>query len=294
MTSRRDWARAALTRALRIRRSAGIGLGSPICPFDLAEQLGVEVWFSDISSMEAMYVCDGRPLILVGSNRPPGRQSYNCAHELGHHVFRHGSKVDQIISENGNSIGRGTQEFAANVFAGFLLMPKTTVTRGFEDRGWRPDGCTPEQAFALANWLGVSYEALITHMTWSLHLLSRNHGDQLLRVHLTEIRTRLGSPDPSSPLVFADRRWKGRAIDVQVGDFILAPSGAIIQDAITERVEHSQPAVLLRAVRPGIGQLLLADGTWSSYIRVARKGYVGRGIYRHLEDPDSDSRNATS
>lgn len=288
MTSRRELAKSALGAALRLRRRAGISLENPLCPFDLAEQLGIEVWFTDITSMEAMYVDADRPSILIAGNRFPGRQAYDCGHELGHHVFRHGSRIDKIIAESGSPQGPSTEEFLANVFAGFLLMPKAAVVRGFRTRGWAVETCSPEQASVVAGWLGVSYAALITHLTWSLALLSREHSGRLMRARLGEIRVALGGPKPSSPLVVVDKHWKGRAIDVRVEDFILAPSGATAEERIVEVLERRGTGVLLRAICPGIGRLLLPDGTWSSYIRVARQGYVGRCIYRHLEDPDGD------
>src|SRR5947209_14102365 len=86
-------AMAAMSAALQLRQSEGFGLWAPVCPYDLAEKLGIEVRFIDLPSMEGMYCKNPNPIILVSSLRPAGRQGFNCAHELGHHVFKHGTHV---------------------------------------------------------------------------------------------------------------------------------------------------------------------------------------------------------
>lgn len=288
MTSRPDLARQALTVALRLRQQAGIAVGSPLCPFDLAEQLGIEVRFTDIASLEGMYAEVERPLILVAADRPAGRQAYTCAHELGHRCFRHGTRVDQLLLD-GRPGGRfDPEEFTADAFAGFLLMPKSAVTRGFVSRGWRPERCAAEQAYVVSGWLGVSYEALLTHLAWSLHLMEQSHAQRLLKARLADIRSRIVGQPVDGHLVVADRRWTGRAIDVSVGEHILAPTGSLIPDGLLDHAGEQASGRLLRAAHPGIGRLISPDGEWSSFVRVARKGYAGRAIYRHLEDPDCD------
>lgn len=288
MTVRADIARRALAAALRVRQQAGIGIASPLCPFDLAEQLGVEVWFTGITSLEGMYVEAQPPLVLVGADRPAGRQAFTCAHELGHRWFRHGTRIDQLVARD-NLTGRlDADEFAADAFGGFLLMPKTTVVRGFAVRGWRPDRCAPEQAYVVAGWLGVSYEALITHLTWSLRLLARTDAERLLRARLADIRSKIAGQDTGGYLVVADRQWSGRTVDVCVGDHILVPGGSLMSEGVVVHAGECAGGRLLQATRPGIGRVIAPDARWSSFVRVMRGGFVGRGTYRHLEDPDCD------
>jgi hypothetical protein len=263
-------------------------VGSPLCPFDLAEQLGIEVRLTDIASLEGMYVEAERPLILVAADRPAGRQAYSCAHELGHRCFRHGTRVDQLLLD-GRPGGRfDPEEFTADAFAGFLLMPKSAVTRGFVSRGWRPERCTAEQAYVVAGWLGVSYGALVTHLAWSLRLMERSHAERLLKARLADIRTTIVGQAVGGHLVVADRKWTGRAIDVCAGEHILTPTGSFIPDGLLEHAGELVGGRLLRAMRPGVGRLFSPGGEWSCFVRVARKGYTGRATYRHLEDPDCD------
>src|SRR5437764_967903 len=83
-----------LTRAGR--RAAGFDLDVPLCVYDLAEGLGVDVWFKAIPRLEGMYVKTPGPSMVVSSLRPAGRQVYTGGHELGHHVYGHGSQIDEV------------------------------------------------------------------------------------------------------------------------------------------------------------------------------------------------------
>src|SRR5262245_50631313 len=96
MKRRADLASRAYREALRLRTRANRPTNVPICPFDLAEQIGIEVRFVGISSLEAVYVHDGTPMILIAADRPPGRQRFSCAHELGHYTFGHGTHLSCI------------------------------------------------------------------------------------------------------------------------------------------------------------------------------------------------------
>ena len=41
--------------------------------------------------------------IFISSLRPTGRQHFTCAHELGHHIFNHGMKIDELVSKKESS-----------------------------------------------------------------------------------------------------------------------------------------------------------------------------------------------
>jgi Zn-dependent peptidase ImmA (M78 family) len=81
-------AKSAAVQALRIRASVHVKPWDAIDIFDLTQQLGVEVRFAKISSMEGMYLRQSAPTILIASERPAGRQRFSCAHELGHHCHQ--------------------------------------------------------------------------------------------------------------------------------------------------------------------------------------------------------------
>src|SRR6266850_654769 len=97
--TRKELAREALAAALQLRTSKGRNLVDPICIYDFAEELQIELRFADIPSLEGMYSNAPRPAIIIGAERPAGRRVYTCGHEIGHHRFGHGTRVDEIRSD---------------------------------------------------------------------------------------------------------------------------------------------------------------------------------------------------
>ena len=81
-------------------------------------------------------------------------------------------------------------------------------------------------------------------------------------------------------------KWTDRAVDMQVGDLLMLPPGTLHEAANLRMVERTESAMLLTATAPGIGRVYRSESDWAAFVRVSRKGYVGRGAYRHWEDPD--------
>ena len=286
MMDKRTLVQHALTTALRLRQKAGVRLTDSLCIYDFAEANGVaEVRFVDIPSLEEFYWKNAR-MILVSSLRPAGRQAYNCAHGFGHHVFGHGECIAAVPSEEAEMRRRiDPNEFLVDCFAAFLLMPSTTVSHAFTSRGWQPKACTPVQVFTVAGSLGVGYATLIQHMRDVLKLISHSHAETLFKTKPKQIRAQLIGNQTSANVVVADVHWTGRPIDLEVGDLILLPPGAQFGGCSLELVENRATGTILRGVAPGEAARVTLDG-WAAFVRVSRRGYVGRNIFRHLEDPD--------
>lgn len=280
-------ARDAIVRAYSVRGDAGLPLDVPVCVFDLATGMGIDVWFKAAPRMEGMYCKDPGPAIVVSSLRPAGRQAYTAGHEVGHHVFGHGTRVDELIGPG----GRGSdleEEFLADCFAGFLLMPKAAVARGFASRGWAPATATPAQMFTVAGWLGVGYDALITHMHASLKMLNQRQASALRKVTPKKIKSQLLGRDWAEELLVADPHWEGRAFDIQVGDAILVPPGVVVEHGCLTTDCNTLFNTVLRGVTPGRGRITDPTTGWAAFVRVSRREYVGRARFRHLEESDDD------
>lgn len=86
--NRRTLATQAMQAAVATRARAKLDQIGPICIYRLCETLGVAVRFNNIN-MEGQRGL--APRIHLSARRPLPRRAYNCAHELGHHVFGHGS-----------------------------------------------------------------------------------------------------------------------------------------------------------------------------------------------------------
>ena len=282
MNDRRAIARQAMAAALRTRLSIGYGLDHAVCVYDLAEKLGVEVRVLDLPSMEGMYTSSSSPTIIVSSLRPSGRRAFTCAHELAHHNRSDGVKIDELV-EQWDKPRFDPKEFGADCFAGALLMPKMAVSRAFAIRGWNMEECTPEQAFMVAGYFGVGYTTLVHHLTSALLVLPHTRAQALQKVSPRRAQSLLLGWQTSQTVVVVDVHWTGRPVDVEVGDLIFVRGGAQSEGACIELSSDVEHGRLFRAAMPGIGRLE-AGTTWSAFVRVSRRDYVGRALYRHWEE----------
>lgn len=254
--------------------------------YDLAERLEVEVRFCEGKSLGGMYARTSN-VIFIPADRPAGRQAFTCAHELGHWFFGHGTRIDEtadleLLDEE------DPKEQLANMFAGYLLMPPWAVKEVFAQRNWKLSSCEPLEVYVAANQLAVGYGTLVHHLQWSLGAISSHHASVLLKVRPKVLRERLvGKPAPPH-LVIADLAWTGVPIDLQVGDSALLPKASIVEGSSVEATGDHNLGVLIRALRPGISRAATPDHTWAVFIRVSRRNFVGRNLFRHLEDPDVD------
>lgn len=275
---------AAARKAHRARTTLQIHPTSALSAVDAAVGLGIEVRFVSISSMEAMYVRGPPPVILVSILRPAGRRNMSCAHEVGHHVFRHGTRIGKYLESN--AYPQSDEETIANAFASFFLMPRGAVAQGFIQRGFEPKDPTALQVYIVAGWLGVGYQALLMQMAYRLKLLPSRRlmalpsNPQVAREQLVRD---VGVTQDVTDIIVVDDHWC-RPIDAQVGDAIVLPKGAIVDGACAV-----QEGAIAYPVRPGIDRIATTDG-WSCFLRVSRKEYVGLATYRHLEDVNAGHR----
>jgi Zn-dependent peptidase ImmA (M78 family) len=104
--------------------------GPPVLPDLIARADGVHVDVLDEEtslSYSGWYKFeDGRPVILYNAREPLTRQRFTIAHELGHHVLRHGERPRDNASSF-SLLAQDPRERAANAFAAELLMPAGAV-----------------------------------------------------------------------------------------------------------------------------------------------------------------------
>jgi len=288
--NRKQLASQAAEVAMRERQLAGYKPWNPVCIYDfVAESCSIEVRFMNLPSMEGMYIRKNpEPLILISSLRPPGRQAYTCAHELGHHVFGHGVRIDEHLLETSSKNTFEPEEFLADCFAGFMLMPRSAVSKAFAVRGWSIDSCKPIQCYTVADWLGVGYTTLINHMNTTLKLISPFQAKELSKLSPKQIRSSYLGRDVAEELVIVDEHWIERSIDIQVGDFIFLPANVQNEGENIQLYQQGTEGTLYCGITPGIGRLYNPDTGWSSFVRVSRRDYTGRSIFRHLEESNDE------
>ena len=286
MNNRRAIARQAMAAALRTRLSVGYGLDHAVCVYDLAAKLGVEVRFLDLPSMEGMYSSASGPTVIVSSLRPPGRWAFTCAHELGHHNRSDGVEIDELV-EQWEKPRIDPKEFAADCFAGALLMPKMAVSRAFAIRGWSMEDCTPEQAFTVAGYFGVGYTTLVHHLRSALQVLPDTREQALLKVSPRKAQSLLLGWQTPQTVVMVDAHWTGRAVDVEVGDLIFIRGGAQSEGGVHGTIVRRGARTTLRG-----GQARNRVTGGQHHVVCLRPGlatrHVGRAVYRHWGEAEDE------
>ena len=283
MRNRKAIARKAIADALSLRLSAERGLDKAICVYDLVRSLGVEVRFLDIPSMEGMYYKSPEPHIILSSLRPAGRRAFTCAHELAHHCRGDSVHVDELVEQWKRPRRFDPKEFAADCFAGALLMPKMAVERAFALHEWPISECTPDQVYAISNYFGVGYTTLIHHLRSTLLLLDDSHAERLLKTSPRQAQALVLGWETSDVVWIVDRHWTGRPIDIEVGDLVFIYGQPVLEGRCVEHVKDAKDGRLICAHQPGLGRLEDGSG-WSAFIRVSRRDFVGRNIFRHQEE----------
>lgn len=269
--------------ALHIRTVVDADLHSPVCVFDVCDQLGVQVRFADIASMEGMYYRGTPARIVIGAKRPLPRRHFSCGHELGHHVFGHGSTIDEL-EEAAATSGWQAEEFLVNAFSAALLMPHVGLKRCLSARGTTADQASPREIFSISCNFGVGYETLINHMAYSTRMITEARAKVLRRSSPKEIREQLLGREVPEPLILLDEYWTATTVDLEVGTFLLVPTGTYFEGTCVAFRHTYGFGELLQAVKPGIGRLFERQSGKCRFVRVSRFQFIGLGKFRHLEE----------
>jgi hypothetical protein len=286
-----DAARNAVRTALGIRQRLGISAKDPACPVDAADRMGVEVRYVSVATLEGLYVGGPVPTIFVAADRPRGRQAMTVAHELAHHVRGDGSPLHTYLQVAPTAPQSLAEERAANLVAAHFLMPRSAVLSGFRSRGFDPTAPTPAQVLIVAGWLGVGYDSLLLQLSSGLGILARPKADAMQQIAARGAREELlqscglhvDELDREADLVLVDPAWRGRPVDLRVGDLAVVPPGSCVRGRAV-----SLASQIVRAHEPGIAQLTLCQDSQAHFVRVMRRGYAGLARYRHLEAAAGD------
>ena len=287
VSTRTQLAKQALEKSLEMREEYSYDFRSPLCVYDLSDCAGVKVQFVNDVSMEGVYAALAKPTILLSSLRPLTRRAFTCAHELGHHVFGHGSTIDEL--RDGFQSGMSSaNEFLADTFAGFILMPAQGVKRAFSTRGLAATTATPEDIYTVASSFGVGYETIIGHLEYALKYIKAPCANIFRKLKLPQIRERILGFKTKEPLVIADRHHAFGTLDAEVGTLVLLPQGTATDSDHIEEVKDTPNGTVFRAIRLGLARVSLASVNWGIVVRVSRKEYAGLAKYRHLEEINGD------
>jgi len=282
-----DLARLALSAAIRVRQNANIPLNESLSIYDLCSAMGIEVRFVNIS-MEGNYIPGQKPQFLISALRPAVRRAFTCAHELGHHVFGHGFRLDELV-EHRPSQNKPPEEFIADCFASSLLMPAVGVRKALAQRSWKPADLTPEQIYTIACDFGVGYETLVTHLSVGMKLIEFDQSQELKKTKLPAIR-RAFVGDFAIPrrLIITDQQSLSSIIECEVGDHLLVDAKVSPQNDSLHTLPSIDGKQLFVAARRGVTSLRTTDGKTFRQIRIMAHQFIGLNRYLYLPDPDED------
>jgi len=273
----------AAKTALEYRLRNGLPLHSPCDIYELIVRQGVELRFMDVKSLEGFYLSDGTAgQINVCAYRPSGLQHFTAAHELGHHVFGHGSTLDPQLDYTERFSSVSAEERLAELFARYLLMPRRAVYQGFKNIGADLKRLRGADIYRVASWLGVGYVSLLNQMRWSLGLLEQSQFDALMKEQPQEIKQALA---PSAGKIGraelwpTDPSWNGSRIHAEIGD-VLTGLGAENSGMFTTLGEGCHQATSV-----GHCTVTLVGGGQAE-VSVCRKEYVGFYQYRYMSEPN--------
>jgi len=273
----------AAKTALEYRVRNGVALDGPCDVYELIVRQGVELRFMEVKSLEGFYLSDGTAgQINVCAFRPAGLQRFTAAHELGHHVFKHGSTFDPQLDYAERFSSVTAEERVAELFARYLLMPRRAVHKGLVNIGANVKNPQPSDIYRVAAWLGVGYTTLIHQMRWSLELLNQTQLEFLLGAKPQAIKQTLAPSIAKfgrSELWPAHASWNGSHIHVEIGDVITGISGG--NEGIVTAVDRAchQASSIGRCVFPLVGG-------GHVQVSVCRKEFVGFYEYRYLPEPE--------
>lgn len=271
--------------SIEARKKAGLDIKSPTNIDRLCEAYGITVRFNDIN-MEGMYVKNPKPRIHVSALRPLSRRIFTCMHELGHHIFNHGSTIDELQNNLSKYQDRPPEEILADSFAAFTLMPTIGIKNAFYVRSLNPETATASEIYAIACNFGVGQSTLVNHMCYSLNMITNKRRDILGKIPPKSIRTELLGTVVQEPLIYVDQHWNAPTLDVEIDTLLLLPHKVIV-DVKMLKPEHELPnGRLFRANATGITRVMIPGSQWATYVRIAKRQYVGLAHYRHLEDED--------
>jgi Zn-dependent peptidase ImmA (M78 family) len=285
-TTRKALVMQGMQASIAARVKAGIDLKTPACIYRLCELHNVTVRFNDIN-MEGMYDRVPKPRIHVSVRRPLTRRTFTCAHELGHHVFGHGSTIDELQEEaSGNN--RPAAEILADAFAAHILMPTLGLRDAFARRGLDPNKASAVQMYGIACNFGVGQSTLVNHLAYGINMISQSQRDRLGRITPKMIRTELLGEPVAPPLVVADEQWTSPVLDLEEGSLLLLPSRVVVDTAMLTPEAQLSSGRLFCAAKCGITRVAVPGTSWATYVRIARREYVGLARFRHLEETVDD------
>jgi Zn-dependent peptidase ImmA (M78 family) len=185
--------------AQRVHARLHTDFDRPIDVFRVVQEEGI--WLSSRPlgpGLYGFYLREGDATgIVVNAEHPEYLQRYTCAHELGHHLLGHSSRIDEESEITGNTTSDRHDEVAAQVFAGNFLMPLQAVNRAQRRLGiGRKQTLGPAEVYAISRELDVSFSAAAWQLVNLSRLTTRQASEMVRSGAAAAKQTMRGGPHP--------------------------------------------------------------------------------------------------
>lgn len=280
---------SAIRKASEIRMKLGYSLYEPINIYDVCSKLEIDVQFVDIN-MEGFYVNNkimdntDYPKILISRLRPFPRRVFTCGHELGHHIFNHGLKLDILTDENDTSNHKSNDEILVDAFSAHLIMPVACVQSEFKKRKLDFSLATETDYYIVSSLLGVGYQTLIMHCKVNRLIneykyleLSKHTPSKIFKKHF-------GNVEEKAYFKIIDFKTSNLPIDLEVSNYLVIPSDFEVDTNYFEKVKNTELGTLYLAKKSGISSIYSNTSEKSCFARIQPQNYIGFAEYRHLEN----------
>lgn len=199
----------------------------PVDIYGTIARTGIVLMWQRLPQQFGAYVNEqgSRPGILINSGLPHAAQRQTAGHELGHHWWKHGTRVDANLDPPGAKRPPWTtEEKTAEAFGAWFLMPRRAVLAALSLLGiQRPR--SPEDVYQLSLLLGTPYRATVRHLP-NIRLADQGEVAAWIRVPPNVIKERLdlarSTPRSRRPDVWVlSPRFAGTQLSVHPGDRIV-------------------------------------------------------------------------
>jgi hypothetical protein len=142
--------------------------------------------------------------------------------------------------------------------------------------------------YAIACNFGVGQATLVNHLAYGINMINQVQRDRLGRITPKMIRTELLGEVVPVPLTVADQHWNSPTLDIEQDGLLLLPSGVVVDVSMLVPERELATGRLFRAAKCGITRVAIPGTPWATYVRTARRQYVGLARFRHLEETADD------
>jgi hypothetical protein len=275
---------SAIRKSSELRLKLGYNLYEPINIYEICSQLGIDVQFVDIN-MEGLYVKNNNlPKIIISCLRPFPRRVFTCGHEIGHHVFGHGLRVDILSDDSESSKLKNDDEILVDAFSAHLLMPVLAIQSEFKKRKLDFHTAQPIDYYSVSSVLGVGYSTLVVHCSAN-RLIRADKAIELSKFTPARLfKTHIGTVQDRSYFKIIDIKNDNKPIDLEVGNYIVLPPNFDADKNFLEKMHLTEKGNLFCALKSGITSIYSNTSDINCKIRIQPQNYVGFADYRHFEN----------